>query len=152
MTIPISWEVPLAESITRLTISPLQGLSELLKCLIFHSGVLATPFQVCSLYARSSSQDNKTSDLLPSISPKLYRTNSNLSPQDYIQILNSCLLLPLSRTPRQSMTLYSQKCGYFLSPLPFCNPNLAVRLDWHLPILMIDQRLIMASSPTPPTI
>ncbi|KAL9077854.1 MAG: hypothetical protein Q9157_003231 [Trypethelium eluteriae] len=70
VSVPVTWEVPVVESVTYIATSPLKGALEFFKYLLTRTGVLSFPFQVASLFVRSSSLDDQTSEFTPGIPSK----------------------------------------------------------------------------------
>ncbi|KAL9095067.1 MAG: hypothetical protein Q9165_002669 [Trypethelium subeluteriae] len=70
VSVPVAWEVPIIESLTYLVTSPLKGALEFLKYFFTRTGIFSIPFQVASLFVRSSSLDDQTSEFTPGIPSK----------------------------------------------------------------------------------
>ncbi|KAI9695557.1 MAG: hypothetical protein M1820_008570 [Bogoriella megaspora] len=70
VSIPVSWEVPVKQSLAYITVSPLRGAWELLKYFFNRTGILSMPLQMSSLYVRSFVLDDKTSEFYSGIPSK----------------------------------------------------------------------------------
>ncbi|EPE35189.1 FAD/NAD(P)-binding protein [Glarea lozoyensis ATCC 20868] len=67
--IPIAWEIPIKESLTKLVVSPiLEGGKEFLKYILWGTGLLAFPIQPISLFVRSTSLTKNGTELRDDIS------------------------------------------------------------------------------------
>lgn len=69
MAVPITWQVPVAESLTHLISSPLKAFLEFIKYVILETGILSLPVQMMSIFVRASSIDDATLDLTGPSSP-----------------------------------------------------------------------------------
>ncbi|TVY64255.1 L-sorbose 1-dehydrogenase [Lachnellula suecica] len=55
MAVPITWQVPAAESLTHLISSPLKAFLEFMKYVFLGTGILSLPVQMMSIFVRASS-------------------------------------------------------------------------------------------------
>lgn len=95
---PIGWEVPVTESIHAILISPLQGIIEFFKYLLFKTGILSFPFQPLSIFARSTAL-NDASELIADSLPRKTRSSKEktlLSVADFDNAIPDIELMPLA--------------------------------------------------------
>jgi len=96
MAMPVSWEVPISESVNQIVIYPLIAILEFLKYLLFRTGILSIPFQPLSIFARSTAL-SPTSELVPSPLPtKSAKKNAKLGIHDLDDAIPDIELMPLA--------------------------------------------------------
>jgi choline dehydrogenase-like flavoprotein len=78
LAVPVSWEVPISESMAHLATSTLKGALEFFKYIISRTGLLTMPIQSTSLFVRSSSLDAESSFV-----PNASKYNDK-TPQDFV--------------------------------------------------------------------
>jgi choline dehydrogenase len=79
LAVPVSWEVPISESMAHLATSTLKGALEFFKYITFRTGLLTMPIQSTSLFVRSSSLDAE-SNFVPNASKYNPKTPQNFVP------------------------------------------------------------------------
>ncbi|KAF7864108.1 hypothetical protein EAF04_007073 [Stromatinia cepivora] len=131
-SIPVAWEVPIEESITRVVVSPLKAVVELGKYLLFGTGIMSFPSQTLSFFIRSKSLNEDATGPLIKQFPSSDTPESAKTKIENIHFTNSEDLIPdieLMPLPTSAMDDMEErqssfsKIGIFCILATICNPQ-----------------------------
>lgn len=109
MAIPVSWEVPMTESVAHLANSRLKGVLEFVKYILFRTGLLSIPILMLSLFVQSSSLDDESSSFINEKTSKSDDTKSSLSASQPQTLLPDIEIMPLATSAMDDLEEHHQR-------------------------------------------
>lgn len=127
-SIPVAWEVPIEESITRVVVSPLKAVVEICKYLLFGTGIMSFPSQTLSFFTRSKSLNEDSTGPLIAHCPSTDTPESseNLHSKKSEDLIPDIELMPLHTSAMDDIEEHQSsfsKIGIFCILATICNPQ-----------------------------